>query len=47
MGYIPWYERIEQEKAEREGKKINKEVNPNKKFLIKNAEGKCILKSGI
>ena len=32
MGYIPWYERIEQEKAEREGKKINKEVSPNKKL---------------
>ena len=32
MGYIPWYERIEQEKAEREGKKINsKEVDLNKK----------------
>ena len=32
MGYIPWYERMAQEKAERAGKKINyKEVDLNKK----------------
>ena len=32
MGYIPWYERMAQEKAERASKKINyKEVDLNKK----------------
>ena len=35
MGYIPWYERMAQEKAERAGKKINyKEVDLNKKQVL-------------
>ena len=44
MGYIPWYERIEQEKAEREGKKINEEVNPNKKLSNQDRRRQMYLK---